>query len=216
MKPWLTLILFLFLGLHAFTQRYKRSTPAHQLGVTISLPLVNGYEYYNHESAAHRTGTGLFGIGGALFYRHKKIKYSLNGSYTRHRHGKLRPLLQLAPLLVPNGNTDYPEGGPMRKLKVSTLEGLVHLPIVGPLKGVAGLHYRKYYYEYNMKKDYLINTERWIDHTLGITSGLEFGKGPVTLALLYRPAMLSFHTKYHYQHTLTLDCRFDITCWKNK
>ena len=182
----------LFLLLHN-TLIAQRSNNNATIGMTISLPFFNNYRYYEYVSNSSVTQSGLMGLGFALFYKHNRIKYSLNGAST----------------ILFNGNT-FAKGDGSEDIAVKYLEGLVHYTFYKKMNVIGGVNLSNYHYEASSimpDNSFFINKN---DLTIGFTTGIEYMFSKTfSLAAYYRPSLYSDGVK-SYKRTLSLDARFDI------
>ena len=166
------------------------------VGMTISLPWINNYSYYdygNYGPNKIRSVSGFLGIGGSFFYKKGKNKYSLNGGLTS---------VFLFSFPVGGGST----------ITAQYLEAIVHHNYYKKLNYIVGLNFSNYY-EYEVIED-PTHSFSHNDATIGLTLGQEYQfSRTFSLALFYRPAILSFETK-SYRHIISLDARFNINFWK--
>jgi len=176
---------------HGQKKEYKKS-----VGITISLPWINNYTYYDYGENKSQSKTGLTGIGASLFYKTCKNKYSLNGGLTT------------------TFNFNFEKGGGITE-NVQFLEGIIHHNFYEGFNGIYGINFSNYTYittgpdapgvPEGYSKKY---------QTIGLTFGREYMFSKTfALALFYRPALYSFETK-SYKHNISLDASFDIRFWR--
>jgi hypothetical protein len=162
-------ILYLAIGVN-----YGQATK-HQIGLSISLPLISYGSYFDYSLSNQQTSLGFLGIGVGLTCANtnSKNKYSINYEL---------PFLRL---ITPGDKG----GGTI--VSVVVFETLISHKIYSNLAVVGGVNFVKYHYSsttvlYNIKD---INETY---STIGLTGGLEFRPSKViSTTLLYRPAIYS-------------------------
>jgi hypothetical protein len=165
-------------------------------GVTISLPWLNSYSYYNYNKNGIDSKTGLLGIGLSLFYQKNKNKFSLNGAFTNS--------IQFADV----------KGDGSEDINVQLIEAIIHHTFFKNFNGITGFNYCNYKYTASIFYPGLNYSIKKNDGVFGLTIGAELVCSKVfSLALFYRPALYSFETKGS-KHIISLDARFNINCWK--
>jgi len=180
-------VLLLFISYNISAQYSKQN---RSVGMTISLPLLNNYRFYDYGNYASTNAWGGLSIGCALFYKHDKIKYSLN--------------------FVAATTYDLYFYDPYGFSYVNT-EAIVHYTFIRKLNIIGGVNMAKYHY--NSSSDLTPIGIDKTDYTFGLTSGLEYMFSKTfSIAMFYRPALYSFGIK-SYKRTLSLDTRFDIRFW---
>lgn len=194
MRYLIVLIVFSFFCPLLFGQK---KTFEKSVGITISLPWINNYSYYDYENYGPnkiRSVAGLLGIGGSLFYKKGKNKYSLNGGLT-----------SVFLFSFPKGDGST--------ITAQFLEAIVHHNYYKKLNCIAGLNFTNYTYSLSSDAPGVHGFTN-NDATIGLTLGQEYQfSRTFSLALFYRPAIFSFETK-SYRHILSLDARFNINFWK--
>lgn len=170
------------------------------VGVTLSLPWINSYSYYDYDLQQSSSKSGFVGLGASAFYKTAKSKLSLNFGFT-------------GDLPVPLGAFDYGKEGTRTNILSSFWEGLYHRNLFGRVNLVGGLNYVKYRFNFTSYVDTLPSYSTF-DKTIGLTVGSEyrFSKNS-SIALLYRPTIISLDRK-GYRHLISLDARFDINLWR--
>lgn len=172
MKKKLTLIisiLFLAIGVN-YGQASK-----HQIGLSISLPLISYGSYFDFRQSIQQTSTGFLGIGVGLTCANtnSKNKYSINYEL---------PFLRL----ITPGNKG---GGTI--LSVGVFETLISHKIHSNLAIVGGVNFGKYRNSSTTDEFNLENINESYS-TIGLTGGLEYRPSKViSTTLLYRPAIYS-------------------------
>lgn len=196
MKPLLLLIL-VTLSLNAIAQR---RIPKSAIGVTLSFPWINNFAYYDYNLGKPSSKSGFTGIGGSAFYKDDKQKISLSLGL----HGCLP---------VPFGPYDAERENYTQVFSVF-LEGTYHKRIHPRINLIGGLHYMEY--EYSYWKNNTSNSDHFTDFTGGLTAGAEylFGRKNFSLALFYRPGLITFTGTKKYRHVISLDARFDINFFR--
>ena len=199
MKLSLIFNLILIFSLAAFGQENSK-TQAKVLGVTISLPYINSYRYYDYGKNNERIKSGFGGIGLACFYKTGKNKISLNYGVT-------------ADLPAPLGPIDFGHEGTRSQISAGFIDIIYHHNLLKGLNVVAGFNVVKYKYKFIS----YVDTIPWYnrhDNTPGLSIGAEYiFKKSFSIAAFYRPAIISFDTK-QYLHLLSLDFRFDVNIWR--
>ena len=199
MKLALIFNFILIFSLSAFSQENSK-TQTKVLGVTISLPYMNTYRYYDYEKNNERIESGFGGIGVAFFYKVRKNKISLNCGVT-------------ADLPAPIGPIDFEHEGTRSQISTGFIDIMYHRNLLKGLNVVGGFNMAKYKYKFIS----YVDTIPWYnkhDNTFGLSIGAEYVfKKSFSIAALYRPTIISFDTK-QYMHLLSLDFRFDINIWR--
>ena len=189
MKQFIILLVLLFFSYNIFAQYSKQNT---SVGMTISLPLLNNFRYYDYSNKASAIAWGGLGIGGSIFYKHDKIKYSLNF---------------IAATTYDLSYYDHYD------FRVVNIEALIYYSLYKKLNLIGGLNRANYFYTTVGYIPYNYNFE---DKTVGITTGLEYMFSKTfSIAAYYRPALYSDGIK-SYKRNLSLDARFDIRFWNKK
>lgn len=174
----------------------------HIFGVTASLPWLNSYIYHDYDAQKSATLSGFVGFGAALYYKHKNNKVSLNGGFTMD-------------LPVPLGPYDAEYEGTSHNVNAVFFDILYHRNIYTRLNIVGGINMIQYQYSLFSTFDTVAAYMKRDDH-LGITAGAEYvSERSFSLALLYRPSLISFDTK-QFAHHLSLDIRFNIDLLKSR
>ena len=171
-------------------------------GLTISLPWTNNYVFYDHYSSQDTSTSGFMGIGGAFFYKHGNKKLSLNFGIT-------------SDLPAPIGPIDFAKEGTRKSIEAFLLDLIYHQTVHRRLAILGGVNFVDYRFKLTSYVD-TIPTFTKDDKTIGITIGPEYlSKKSFSLALMYRPALVSFSRK-QYRHILSLDVRFNFIIGKKR
>ena len=170
------------------------------VGVTLSLPIINGYSYYGFSET--ETKEGLFGIGASVFYKHNRFKYSINGAMT-------------TVITFTHEASDA-----SKDINVNLIEGLVHYSLHDQFNLIGGINFSNYQFSgsyFNMDSTGLIDYSiKRNDRTMGLTIGAELIFTPhLTVAAFYRPSLYCFDKK-SFKQMFSLDFRFDINLWRRK
>lgn len=199
MKPPLIVIFILAIPALGLSQDWQKRQSA---GLTLSFPWVNSYRYYDYYFLQPHSVSGFVGLGGSAFYRHNKNKFSVNAGFT-------------ADLPVPMGPFDYGKEGVRTNILSNFWEGLYHRSLHKRVNVIAGVNYVSYRFTFTSYVDTL-PSYKIVDNTIGVTLGGEYRfTENVSLALIYRPAIISLDTK-QYRHVISLDGRFDINFWRQR
>ena len=184
--------LILIVPIFAQAQDGEESTRA--IGMTISFPWVNNYHYHDYHAQQSSSVTGFTGVGGGLFYKNGKHKYSLNAGTTGDW-----PVPIAFNTVIDAGST----------IHSNFVEGLYHRNVFLKMNLVAGVNFVRYKYTYFHYKDTVPPIVRF-DRTIGITAGGEFAFSNLfSMSLLYRPAIVCLDKK-QFRHLISLDARFNI------
>lgn len=196
MRP-LLLLALLTLSINAISQR---RIPKNAVGITVSFPWINNFAYYDYNRARPYFRSGFVGIGASAFYKDEKQKFS--GS-----------MGMLGTLPVPMGPYDVERNNYTNLFSVF-LEGAYHRRIFPRINLIAGLHYMEH--EYSYWKTDSTESQDFTDFTGGLTMGAEylFGRKNFSLALFYRPSLITFTGTKKYRHVISLDARFDINVFR--
>jgi len=194
-KQFIILLVLLFFSYNIFAQNSKQNI---SVGMTISIPFISNYKYYDYEYNNSTDKTIYLGFGFSLFYKHHKIKYSLSTT----------PFIQLY------NNSSFCDCS--KTITVQYWEALAHYNFIKRLNVIGGINLAYYKYEAGSILPGYSFTLNKNDNTIGFTTGLEymFSK-TISIAALYRPALYSDGIK-SYKRTISLDARFDIRCWNKK
>ncbi len=168
-------------------------TKNESVGVTLSLPFINRYTYYDYETWNKQ---GILGIGASVYYKHNKFKYSLNGALTR----AFQPFRD-------NEN-----------INVNLIEGLVHYNVYNKFNIIGGVNFTDY--QYSSSPDFYDSLTPPKYKTEELSLGLTFGAELVCtnhffIVAFYRPAIFHFNSN-SFKQMFSLDFRFDINLWKRK
>lgn len=197
LAPFICLLLIPFTGISQDTIK-----PPAAFGITVSLPWVNNYAYYNYESNKRATKSGFVGLGASAFYKTGDHKFSLNYGFT-------------GDLPVPMGAFDYGKEGTRTNIRAWFWEALYHRSIFERVNIITGLNYVKYRFTFSSYVD-MIPSYTIDDPTIGVTLGAEYTyMKHSTIAVFYRPNLVSFDKK-QYRHIISADARFDIYLWRRK
>lgn len=195
MRP-LLLLSLLMLSLNAIGQR---RIPKSAVGVTVSFPWINNFAYYDYNAGKPSSKSGFVGIGASVFYKdqHQKLSLSLGG---------------LGTIPVPFGPYDFDKKN-HTQVHGTYLEFTYHKRIHPRINLIGGLHYMEH--AYNHWTDSMTN-EYLADFTGGLTAGAEylFGRKNFSLALFYRPSLITFTGTKKYRHVISLDARIDINFFR--
>jgi hypothetical protein len=162
-------ILFLAIGVN-----YGQATK-HQIGLSISLPLISYGSYFDYSLSNQQTSLGFLGIGVGLTCANtnSKNKYSINYEL---------PFLRL---ITPGDKG----GGTI--VSVGVFETLISHKIHSNLAIVGGVNFGKYHYSLTTDL-YNVQDINETYSTIGLTGGLEYRPSKViSTTLLYRPAIYS-------------------------
>lgn len=196
MRP-LLLLALLMLSLNAISQRrpYKSA-----IGATISFPWINNFAYYDYHLAKPAFKSGFTGISASAFYKDNKQKINLS-------------LGGLGAIPVPFGPYDVVRDDYKQVFSVF-LEGTYHKRIFPRINLIAGMHYMEH--EYSYWKPDSTDYDSFTDFTGGLTAGAEylFGRKNFSLALFYRPSLITFTGTRKYRHVISLDARIDINIFR--
>ena len=192
-----TMLTIPFLGISQHTPKQPKA-----IGLTISLPWVNNYSYYNHHSQNTTSKSGFVGFGASAYFETGEKKFSVNLGFT-------------GDLPAPIGAFDYAKEGTRSNILSTFVEGIYHKKLVGKLNIIAGVNHIRYRYKFTSYVNTLPSYSIF-DNTLGFTIGSEYRfSRKSSIALLYRPAIISLNQK-SYRHLISLDTRFDIKFWKRE
>ena len=187
----------LFITIDSFAQSSKKSG---SFGITLSLPILN-YSYYSFTESKGKEG--LFGIGGAVYYKHNRFKYSINGAIETSN------FLQFFASDVGN------------YINMNFIEGLIHYNLYKRLNIIGGVNCSTYDFvsggmgidspTVSPYSNHVIN-----DRTIGLTFGTELAcTQHFSIAAFYRPSIISLDSK-SFKQMFSLDLRFDINLWRRK
>ena len=147
----------------------------HQIGLSISLPLISYGSYFDFRQSFQQTITGFLGIGVGLtcVNTNSKNKYSI--SYEL-------PFIKLISIGNKGGGT---------LVSVGVIETLISHKIHSNLAVVGGVNFGKYHYS-STTDLYNVQDINETYSTIGLTGGLEYHPSKViSTSLLYRPAIYS-------------------------
>lgn len=196
MRP-LLLFIFLLLSLSAISQR---RAPKSAIGATLSFPWLNNFAYYDYHLAKSTFKSGFSGISAAAFYKDntQKINFSLG---------------MFGSIPVPFGPYDVVRNDYTQVFSVF-LEGTYHKRIFPRINLIGGMHYMEH--EYSYSKTDSTASDSYTDFTGGLTAGAEylFGRKNFSLALFYRPGLITFTGTRKYRHVISLDARIDINIFR--
>ncbi len=172
MKKKLTLfisILFLATGVN-YGQASK-----HQIGLSISLPLMSYGSYYDYRLSNQQTSIGFLGIGVGLTCANTNSKNKFSISYEL-------PFIKMISI----GN----KGG-SELVSVGVFETIISHKINSNLAVVGGVNFGKYHYSCTTDL-YNVQDINETYSTIGLTGGLEYRPSKViSTTLLYKPAIYS-------------------------
>jgi hypothetical protein len=196
MRP-LLLLFLLMLSLNAMSQR---RIPKSAFGVTASFPWINNFAYYDYHLVRSSSKSGFSGLSASAFYKDNKQKINF-------------ALGALGVIPVPFGPYDVVRNDYTQIYSVF-LEGTYHRRIHPRINLIAGMHYMEYGYSY-WKTDSTDYTS-YTDFIGGLTAGAEylFGRKNFSLALFYRPSLITFTGTKKYRHVISLDARIDINIFR--
>jgi hypothetical protein len=190
------------LALPCLAMCQQSSWQRRAIGLTASLPWINNFHYYNYDAQKPASKSGFVGVGAAAYYKWGKNKVSLNFGFNGSSP-------------VPLGPYDYSKDSARTSILSTLWEGLYHRNVYKRINVLAGVNCVEYLFDYVGAVNTGIYYSR-SDKTIGITVGGEYRFSTnSTLALIYRPALVSFGVK-QYMHVVSLDARFDFNIWKNK
>jgi hypothetical protein len=195
MRPLLLLSLFM-LSINAFSQR---RIPKNSFGVTASLPWINNFAYYHYDKGKPSSQSGFSGISASAYYKDLDQKISLS-------------LGIIGSIPVPFGPYDFAKKN-VTQVHGTYIEGTYHRRIHPRINLIGGLHYMEHAYTYWTDS---VSNEYLQDFTGGLTAGAEylFGRKNFSLALFYRPSLITFTGTRNYRHVISLDARFDINIFR--
>ena len=75
MYKYLPIFIWFLVGTFSYGQGFKKK---ESLGVTLSLPFLNRYTFFEYSENRSTSKTGVIGIGASLFYQHNRYKYFIN------------------------------------------------------------------------------------------------------------------------------------------
>ena len=197
MYKYLSLFIGVLMSISSFGQSSKKN---ESFGITLSLPIIN-YSYYSFAEAKGKEG--LIGIGGAIYYKHNRFKYSLNGA------------IETSDFL------EYFVSDVGKYVNMNFIEGLVHYNIYKKLNIIGGVNCSTYDFinggmgidntPGSLYSNHVIN-----DKTIGLTFGTELAfTQNFSIAAFYRPSIYCFDKK-SFKQMISLDFRFDINLRKRK
>ena len=178
-------------------------TKNESVGLTLSLPFVNRYTFYEYSENRSTSKTGIIGAGSSIFYKHNRIKYSLNWANS-----------------IDINFNSFAKGDGSDNIEVNLLEGLVHYCVYKKLNFIGGINYSKYHYtaDYSMLDTLGLysNAINKNDRSIGLTLGTEIAcTNHISIVAFYRPSLYCFDKK-SFKQMFSLDFRFDINLWKMK
>ena len=147
----------------------------HQIGLSISLPLISYGSYFDYSLSNQQTSLGFLGIGFGLTWANtnSKNKYSINYEL---------PFLRL---ITPGDKG----GGTI--VSVGVFETLISHKIYSNLAIVGGVNFGKYRNS-STTDEFNLQDINETYSTIGLTGGLEYRPSKViSTTLLYRPAIYS-------------------------
>lgn len=196
MRP-LILIVLITLSIHAIGQR---RIPKSAFGVTLSFPWINNFAYYNYNLGKAASKSGFSGLGASAFYKDSKQKINFS-------------LGLFGAIPVPFGPYDADRNN-YTQVHAAFMEGTYHKRIHPRINLIAGLHYLEH--SYNYWKTDSTTYDYFVDFTGGLTAGAEylFGRKNFSLALFYRPGLITFTGAKKYRHVISLDARIDINVFR--
>ena len=162
-------ILFLAIGVN------YAQTSKHQIGLSISLPLMSYGSYFDYRLSNQQSNTGFLGIGVGLtcVNTNSKNKFSINYEL---------PFIKLISIGNKGGGT---------LVSVGVIETLISHKIHSNLAVVGGVNFGKYHYS-STTDLYNVQDINETYSTIGLTGGLEYRPSKViSTSLLYRPTIYS-------------------------
>ena len=179
------------LFVHASGQDINKS-----FGLTVSLPWLNNYSYYDYQKNSSQKKSGFIGFGLGLFYTHVKNKISLNAGVT-------------ADSPMPLG-VEYAKEGTLTKISSTFIELIYHRQILKKLNGIIGVNMTSYNFNLTSFVD-SVSAYHKTDNTFGLTIGAEYiFTKHISLATFYRPTI----DNNLYRHLISVDLRFNFDIWK--
>jgi hypothetical protein len=199
-----TIILFFSLSLllpcHAQTEPVKDNS---NVGITLSFPWINYYQYIDYDKKKTNRSFGFFGLGISGYYKKGKDKFSFNVSNTED-------------LSSPISTNKYSTTEIQTSIGCTYFELIYHKPIREELFAVAGLNFTNYNFRIESTLD-SIKSYKKTDQTLGLSIGLEYRfNNYFSVAGMYRPALASFETDEKYRHLINIELRIDLDFKKKK
>lgn len=198
-------LVFLTIAINSLTTVFCQTTEniTEKFGLTLSLPIVNKIQYYDHyfEKNAYRTRYG--GFSGGIYYRMRDDKISLIGGTAIADY---KPIYRLT-------NEDHIGPG-AHDLNVFFFDAIYHKKVVKMINALGGLNFSRYKYSFHS----LTNTgsTKYSDKTLGLLLGAEFQPAHfLSTSVVYRPTIISFNQKDPY-HYISLDLRFHIPFYNKR
>jgi opacity protein-like surface antigen len=197
-----TILVFSFVWVFSLTIAGQQDAkPKSKIfGITVSLPYINSYKYYDYDLTAGATKSGFGGIGLAFFYKNGKNKISLNYGLT-------------VDLLAPIGPIDFGHEGTRIQVGARFIDLIYHRYLFNKVYVIGGLNMVRHKYNFISYVDTIpgYNTH---DDSFGLLTGVEYAfRKNFSVAALYRPVLRSQDIK-RYKHLLSLDFRFAINIWK--
>jgi hypothetical protein len=190
MKTYLTLLLIIICA-QGFGQ-----TSIKSFGLTLGLPWVNNYTYYDYETKSSQNKSGFIGFEFALFYKQDRNKFSLNAGLTGDSPGPF--------------GVEYSREGTRTSVSSTFIELIYHRQVYKKIIVAFGINNIWYNFDFNSFVDSL-PSYRKSDRTIGVLIEVEYAFNKhISLAATYRPVL--FSTKY--RHILSLDLRFNFNIWK--
>jgi hypothetical protein len=199
-----TIILFFTLSLllpcHAQTEPVKDNS---NVGITLSFPWINYYQYIDYDKKKTNRSFGFFGLGISGYYKKGKDKFSFNVSNTED-------------LSSPISTNKYSTTEIQTSIGCTYFELIYHKPIREELFAVAGFNFTNYNFRIESTLD-SIKSYKKTDQTLGLSIGLEYRfNNYISVAGMYRPALASFETDEKYRHLINIELRIDLDFKKKK
>lgn len=184
----------LFLPCRAQTEEVKNNS---NIGITLSLPWINYYNYVDYQQVKTKKTFGFFGLGFSGYYKKGKGKTSLNMSTTED-------------LSSPIAKINYSTKDIKTSIGCSYFEIIYHHPLNDNINFVGGFNFTNYKFKLSSSID-SISSYKKIDQTLGLSIGLEYRFNKYySVAGMYRPALASFETDEKYRHLINFEFRIDL------
>jgi hypothetical protein len=202
MKFFLTLFC-IFILLFSSKGQTESSHNNANLGITLSLPWVNYYNYVNYYTHTSSRTFGFFGLGFSAYYKTEKQKTSVNISITEDLSSPIRINKLYGNEIKTNIGTTYFEVTQYRAIHEN-------------INFVYGFNIVNYNFRLASSIKSIPSFKK-TDQTLGASIGLEYRFNQYySVAAMYRPAIASFETDGKYRHLINLELRIDLDFKKKK
>lgn len=171
---------------------------SEKFGITLSVPIVNKMQYYDHYYTKNAYRTRYGGISGGVYVKPNGIdKISLLGGVAV---GDYKKIYDLSKVLY--------TGPDAHDLNVLFFDAMYHKKVFNMVYALGGLNFSRYKYRYRTIES--STTVSHSDKTLGVLAGVEFQPLRfLSTSIVYRPAIISFDQKAPY-HYISFDLRFHI------